>query len=291
MAARRRAAAGGATEEEDPDTVVVRQLKSILNKMTLEKFDILSRQILEVKMTSTKQVELLITEVFEKAITQHPFIEMYTDLCVLLHEHFSANPIASEFSFKKLLLTETQHSFERNMTPPKGLEDLDEEERVIKEFKYKNRKLGNVKFIGALLGRKMLASKVFLTIVEELIHEETSESLESVATLLTIAGPLFDFKDWSHYNMLNAQFIQLEKIVQKASCAPRTRCLVKDVLDMRAKGWRDHRVKQVDAPTTLKEVHDKAAKQEAGGDNKGGRAPPPKPSADGWAEVPTKSRR
>ncbi|CAK0824169.1 unnamed protein product, partial [Prorocentrum cordatum] len=167
FAARMRARRAGAGGEDDPDAAVVRQLKSILNKLTLEKYDTLSQQILEVPMKTSTHVELLITEVFEKAITQHPFINMYTDLCVLLHDHFTNNPIADDaFSFKKLLLTECQNVFERNKQPPKDLDKMTEEDRVIAEFKYKNRKLGNVKFIGALLGRRMLASKVFLSIVE-----------------------------------------------------------------------------------------------------------------------------
>ena len=56
--------------------------------------------------------------------------------------------------------------------------------------------------------------------------------------MLTIAGPIFDLKDWTHYSTINAQFIQLEKIVKASTVAPRTRCLLKDVLDMRSKGWR-----------------------------------------------------
>ncbi|CAK0826831.1 unnamed protein product, partial [Prorocentrum cordatum] len=253
----RRAGGGG----EDADAAVACQLKAILNKLTLEKYDVLSKHLLEVPMETAAHVELLITEVFETAVTQHPFIEMYTDLCVLLHDHFSKTPVADDsFSFKRLLLNECQNSFERNKDPPKGLDQMEEEERVIAEFKYKNRKLGNVKFIGALLGRRMLSSKVFLTIVEELIADETDESLESVATILTIAGPLFDVKDWAHYSTINAQFAQLQKILSTSAIAPRTRCLLKDVLDMRRRGWRDHRVKQVEAPTTLKQVHDKASK-------------------------------
>merc|ERR1740121_379348 len=139
--------------------------------------------------------------------------------------------------------------------------------------------LGNIKFIGALLGRRMLSSKVFLTIVEELIAEETDESLEPVATILTIAGPMFDVKDWTHYSTVNAQFSQLQRIVSKSTIAPRTRCLLKDVLDMRRRGWRDHRVKQVEAPTTLKQVH---GKEEAGSSSSRKTSA----SEGGWSEAP-----
>lgn len=247
-------------------------------------------------MKTKPHMELLISEVFEKATTQHPFIEMYTDLCVLLNEHFLANPVGGDdpMSFKTLLLNECQASFERNMAPPVGLDKLDEDDRVVAEFKYKNQKIGNIKFIGALLGRKMIASKVFLTIIDQLLEEKhnVDDALESASTLLTIAGPLFDVKDWPQYARLNAHFMQLGAIVAKSACAPRTKCLLKDVLDMRAKGWRDHRLKQVETPTTLKEIHDKAAEADGGVQSERvQRVGSPKDADGGWSEVSKSPRR
>jgi len=238
-------------------------LKSLLNKLTLEKFEDLSAQILRVPMQTAAHVELLITEVFEKAITQHHFIDMYADLCTLLHEHFAASPVGNDpkFNFKKLLLNECQHSFERNLEPPKGLDLLDAEERTLREFRYKHRMMGNIKFIGALLVRRMLAGKVLLAILNELIHDPTPEALESVAALLTATGPVFDSPDWAFHAALEAVFAEVRSLVKKASCDQRSRCLLKDVLDLRTGGWKARRRLQ-DAPATLKEVSDRKAAEE-----------------------------
>jgi len=259
--AQQRARRRGASQEEDAE--IARSLKCLLNKLTLEKFQDLSAQIVRVPMRTAAHVEVLITEVFEKAVTQHHFIDMYADLCTLLHEHFAASPVGSDpkFNFKKLLLNECQSSFERNLEPPKGLDDLDAEERTLKEFRYKHRMMGNIKFIGALLVRKMLAGKVLLAILQELISDPTPEALESVAALLTATGPVFDSPDWAFHSALEAVFAEVRSIARRPSCEPRSRCLLLDVLDLRRGGWKAGRRLQ-DAPATLKEVSDRRAAEE-----------------------------
>lgn len=247
---------------KDEDTEVVREMKSILNKLTLEKFEQLSQQLIRVNIRTTKHVQSLIIEVFEKAVTQHHFIDMYANLCTLLHEHFAVNPITDDpkFSFKRLLLNECQASFERNLQPPSDLDTLDPEDRVISEAKYKTRMLGNIRFVGVLLARKMLAIKVLIAIVEELLSDPTPEALESLAAILTVTGPVFDTPDWSYRPIFNNFFHQITDIVKKQNCANRPRCLLKDVLDFRAAGWVSSRPTKQEGPSTLSDI----AKQAAG---------------------------
>jgi len=252
---------------QQEDAEVGRALKSLLNKLTLERFAALSQQIMAVPMTKPEHVQLLIKEIFEKATTQHQYIDMYANLCVLLHGHLTANPVgdASKFSFKRLLLNECQASFERNLGKSdhllKGLDDP--EEKRLQEFRHKSRMLGNMKLIGALLVRKMLAGKVFLAILAELLSGAPSpEALESVAALLTVAGAMFDTRDWAHHATLEGVFDQLQSIIKKPSCNPRVGCLLKDVLDLRARRWQGRRCGQSEAPSTLKEVVFRQAAEE-----------------------------
>jgi hypothetical protein len=176
------------------DSEVVRAIKSILNKLTVEKFSQLVRQLMAIEFHKVRHVQSLIQEVFEKATLQHHFINMYADLCVLLNDFFTESPVAEDpkLVFKRLLLNECQNSFERHLVPPEGLDKLDSDDRTLAEGGYKTRMLGNIKFVGALLSRRMLASKVLIAISEELLSDPTSESLESLAALLTVTGPSFD---------------------------------------------------------------------------------------------------
>ncbi|CAE7768326.1 PKAR [Symbiodinium sp. CCMP2456] len=160
---------------QDPCEQVARTIKSILNKLTLEKFAGLSQQLLQCGLRTSTHVEVLIHEVFEKATMQHHFIDMYTDLCVLLHEHFTAQPFEDcsgkadgrKMTFKRLLLDECQMSFERLLSPPEGLELLAAEDRTAAEVRYKTSMLGNIRLVGGLLSRGMLASRVGIAILED----------------------------------------------------------------------------------------------------------------------------
>lgn len=254
---------GDVASDED----IVRSMKSILNKLTVEKFESLSVQLINCGIRNTFHVELLIQEVFEKATTQHHFIDMYADLCDLLNVHFSEHPMTDDTkkNFKKILLHCCQASFEKHLTPPKNLADLTGEDRAIAERTYKMRMLGNIKFVGALLVRKMLASKVMLAIMEELLQEPTSEALESLAALLTVVGPTFDHPDWAYTVTLTAIFKQVEKLTKKKTVDSRVRCLLKDVIDVRNLGWHDRRPKKIEGPLKLEQVAAKAAMESSGG--------------------------
>lgn len=267
----RRAAFGGATgssmsPEAAAEAQVARSVKSLLNKLTVEKFPSISRQLCEIKYESASHVKILIKEIFEKATTQHTYIEMYADLCELLHEYFLEHPVSQDPKcvFKRLLLNECQLSFERNLAPPTDLEKLDEEERTVAEVRYKTRMLGNIRFVGALLSRRMLASKVLIAILKELMADPTPEALETVAALLTVTGPTFDTCDWTHADELNVIFAQVQEICNSRNCNSRARCLLQDVLDLRATDWEDNKPARKEGPMKLQEVADKAREENAG---------------------------
>ena len=252
---------------QDSSEQVARTIKSILNKLTLEKFGSLSQQLLGCGICTSTHVEVLIHEVFEKATTQHHFIDMYADLCVLLHEHFTLQPFEDcsgkadgrKMTFKRLLLDECQASFERLLSPPEGLELLSAEDRTAAEVRYKTSMLGNIRLVGGLLSRGMLASRVGIAILEELLSNPTPEALESIAALLTVLGPTVDNKDWPQYAALNGIFDQISTIVKAKKCPPRERFLLRDLLDLRSARWVDKRPKKIERAMTLSQVADSAA--------------------------------
>jgi hypothetical protein len=133
--------------------------------------------------------------------------------------------------------------------------------------------LGNIRFVGALLARKMLASKVLIAIAEELLSDPTPEALESLAALLTTTGPVFDKPEWSYRPVLNHFFEKVEAIIKSPTCEPRAKCLVKDLLDLRKAGWRSSRPQRQERPKTLEEVAQEQAGGAAAGANQTARSP------------------
>jgi len=279
-------------EESISTEEVVRRMKSILNKLTIEKFEPLYEKLVSCGIQTPALLEALIHEVFEKATTQHHFVNMYADLCARLHSHFSENPITDDpaLTFKKILLNGCQEFFEKHLKPPSNLDELDEEERMVLNLKYKTQMLGNIKFVGALLVRQMLATKVLFAICEELLGEPTPESLESLAALLTVVGPKFDIAGWVAHPMLKEIFNRVKVLTETPHINCRVRCLLKDLLELRACRWEDRKPKKIEGPSTLKEQADKqAAEDKASGTScKGsGKGKAPVSSGKSWSSGKT----
>jgi hypothetical protein len=163
------------------DKEVEREMKGILNKLTVEKFRPLYNQLIGCGIKTEAHVEILMKEVFEKATTQHHFIDMYAELCVELHKRFVETATAAKEGdgsgadgrgFKRILLNQCQLSFEQYLrADAKTAADEEAAQR------HKGCMLGNLRFVGALLVKSMLASKVLIAVVEELLSDPNATSL------------------------------------------------------------------------------------------------------------------
>lgn len=122
-------ASGTATPTSDSPEMVVRKVKALLNKLTLEKFDSISDQILEwadksINETDGRILRQVIALIFEKATDEANWSEMYARLCRKLMEKVSVNvkdetvkgpdgvPVAGGALFRKYLLNRCQEDYE-----------------------------------------------------------------------------------------------------------------------------------------------------------------------------------
>jgi hypothetical protein len=230
--ARRQAAA------EDPEVAVVRQARGILNKLTDANFETLYMQLLGCDISTATQLEAVILEIFEKATAQHGFLPMYVELCVRLNSHFEKHPIDGA-DFRKVLVGACQRTFEKTLrAQPQVDPSLCYEDRYEIELKFKTRMLGNLRFVGELLVRKLLAGKVLLAVSEELLSGGDAASIEAAATLLTVAGPAFDRKSWVFVPRLHAIFSMIRCMTKDKAIPLRVRCILKDLTDLRDAGWQ-----------------------------------------------------
>jgi len=222
----------------DQDVAVVRQARGILNKLTEANFERLYTQLVECGIRSATQLEAVIMEIFEKATTQHGFLPMYVELCDRLNNHFKEQPIEGA-DFRKLLVAACQRTFEQNIrTQPEVDASLCYEDRYEVELKFKTRMLGNLRFVGELLVRKLLAGKILLAVSEELLSIGDGASIEAAAALLTVAGPAFDRKSWVFLPRLHAIFTMMRCISKDKAIPMRVRCILKDLIDFREAGWQ-----------------------------------------------------
>jgi len=271
---------GAEASKQDTDAAITRQIRAVLNKLTLERFGPLLQQLISCGISTQEHLEILMHEIMEKATTQHHFIPMYTELCASMQEWCVQNQIgdSAKGSFKRILLNECQNSFERYLKPPEHLKDLKGEDRDEAEIKYKTAMLGNIRFVGALLQKNMVGSSAVVSITTELLSKPSvPQALECLAAFLTTVGGMFDQRpDWKYRDQLRKVFADVERLSRDAERVPaRIRCLLSDVLDLRKAGWQDQKqaTKSVDGPMTLDEVHSRAAEDHArmgGGAGRGG---------------------
>ncbi|XP_006461275.1 hypothetical protein AGABI2DRAFT_221937 [Agaricus bisporus var. bisporus H97] len=116
--------------EGDSPEVVDRKVRGLLNKLTMERFDSISDQIIEWANKSEKEKDgrtliQVIRLVFEKATDEATWSEMYARLCRKMMEQISTKvqddgirnnegkPIAGGQLFRKYLLNRCQEDFER----------------------------------------------------------------------------------------------------------------------------------------------------------------------------------
>mmetsp|Transcript_46724 Transcript_46724/g.102026 ORF Transcript_46724/g.102026 Transcript_46724/m.102026 type:complete len:743 (-) Transcript_46724:699-2927(-) len=278
------------TAKTEDDKIIERQVKVILNKLTIEKFDRLYEQLCDVGVQTQAHVALIMQEVFEKATLQHHFVSMYADLCVKLeHDPRIAPAVEGEDAskgFRSLLLSKCQSAFEGMLSAQDDDLPEDEEAREEARMQRKYKALGNVKFVGELLVRGMLCTRLLCNIGENLLQSrhDCVDALESLTALLTAAAPKFDDPKWVHFQRLDGIFAQMQELTADKAVPARLRFLLRDVLDMRKRGWPNHgpiQAKQA-KPMKIEEVKQMAEQEQQPTPTKRGvGSPKAKCGADG----------
>lgn len=120
----------GTNLKADSPELVTRKVKSLLNKLTMERFDSISMQILEWANKSVEEkdgqtLRIVIAMIFEKATDEAAWSEMYATLCRKIMEKLDPNiqdeniktnddkPVMGGHLFRKYLVNRCQEDFER----------------------------------------------------------------------------------------------------------------------------------------------------------------------------------
>lgn len=229
----------------------LRQIKGILNKLTPEKFERLLGQLLEV-VISADILKHTITLVFENAVAQPTFCAMYADLCLKLSAELPSFPPPEgedkPMSFTRILLNTCQDEFEGAEQAREVLKnDLQPEERELAERRAKQRMLGTVRLISELYKKAVVKEKIMLVCVRELLSKgdkgvPPEDNIEAVCEMLTIAGgPLAQSPAADARKQLDGFMARLQRLSDERALTPRTRFLIRDVLDMKKTNWTPRR--------------------------------------------------
>ncbi|XP_049319894.1 titin-like [Astyanax mexicanus] len=267
-------------EAEDLKTQeMLRLFRSILNKLTPQTFDRLIQHVTELAIDTEERLRGVISLVFEKAVREPHFSEIYAKMChrlVDLKVPTSKDP-AVNVEFRLLLLHCCKEEFKKNKDEEiieEKQKQLDaatenEERQQLKEEleeaknKARRRSLGNIKFVGELFKLRMLKDSIIHHCFAKLLKDEAEESLECLSKLLSTVGKDADEKDKTR---MDHYFTEIEEIVRARKTSSRIRFMLQDLLDMRRNKWVPRRADL--GPKTIDQIHKEAALEENGSQNK-----------------------
>ncbi|XP_053172576.1 eukaryotic translation initiation factor 4 gamma 3 [Scomber japonicus] len=252
-----------------------RKVRSILNKLTPQKFNQLMKQVTDLTIDTEERLKGVIDLVFEKAIDEPSFSVAYGNMCrclATLKVQMTDKPNTT-VNFRKLLLNRCQKEFEKDKVDDVVFErkqkELDsaasstERERLQEELeeakdKARRRSIGNIKFIGELFKLKMLTEAIMHDCVVKLLKNHDEESLECLCRLLTTIGKDLDFEKAKP--RMDQYFNQMEKIVKERKTSSRIRFMLQDIIDLRLHNWVSRRADQ--GPKTIEQIHKEAKIEE-----------------------------
>ncbi|CAI5717001.1 unnamed protein product [Peronospora farinosa] len=250
----------------------LKKAKSILNKLSIEKFDKLSDQLIEVAVRGLDVLNGVIEMVITKAQTEWHFSTMYAELCAKIAQTdmpaitLEDNEVVTDTHtlFRKLLLQRCQGKFEEKVHV-KDLKDLREDERREKELIMKRASLGHIRFVGELFKQRMLSSRIMHECVGILFGDITApdeESLECLCNLLSTIGQALEGNASKkiELNHINGYYATIKKLSgeSKLLCT-RVRFMLQDLLELRSNRWVARR-KETKA-MTIAEVHAEVARE------------------------------
>ncbi|QNP96425.1 hypothetical protein B0I72DRAFT_9517 [Yarrowia lipolytica] len=272
-------------EEETPripPDVVQKKVNSMLNKMTLEKFDKISDQILEIASQSKHEhdgrtLRQVLELTFAKATDEAHWASMYARFCkktmVTVDPDIYDDDVKDKNGeyvrggalYRKYLLNRCQDEFEKGwedklptnedgspMDPDNATPEYD------KAVVAKRRGLGLMVFIGELFMLNMLSENIMRSCLTRLISPKdgaSEETIESLCKLTSTVGLRMDQSPNSK-EFMDMFFQRLTDTKNSGTLPSRLKFKILDLLEMRAGGWKQSNDQ---GPKTISEIQDEAA--------------------------------
>ncbi|XP_052211313.1 eukaryotic translation initiation factor 4G-like isoform X2 [Diospyros lotus] len=253
----------------DEEEAKQRQLKGILNKLTPQNFEKLFEQVKAVNIDNVVTLTGVISQIFDKALMEPTFCEMYANFCYQLAgvlPDFSENN--EKVTFKRLLLNKCQEEFERGEREQEEADRADqegevkqsEEEREEKRIRARRRMLGNIRLIGELYKKKMLTERIMHECIKKLLGQYQNpdeEDIEALCKLMSTIGEIIDHPKAKEH--MDFYFDMMAKLSNNMRLSSRVRFMLKDSIDLRKNSWQQRR--KVEGPKKIEEVHRDAAQE------------------------------
>ncbi|CAF0928386.1 unnamed protein product, partial [Didymodactylos carnosus] len=246
--------------QEDRHNDVFRRCRGLLNKLTPEKFEKLTFDLLNIGIDSPNVLKGIILLIFEKSLVEPNYCGLYAELCRRLDKdapNFEPSDSIIK-TFRRLLLAKCEYEFENRAktTTQNGNNEfpdyrpeqhLDQQQSSLTPIEMriegKKKAVGNIKFIGEL-GKLDLVSEAILhkcikTLLTSSNNESLSEKCEDLECLTKIMQTIGKKLDNQQGKNLMDQYIERIKKLQANKDLPsRIRYILQDVIELRENNWR-----------------------------------------------------
>ncbi|PKC06580.1 ARM repeat-containing protein [Rhizophagus irregularis] len=276
------------TEDFIPLDAVQREVKVLLNKLTLKNFDSISSQIIDYANKSKDERDGRILRevarlIFVSSFDDTRYCAIYAQLCRIVMERVDPEIIDENVKntegkfiqggtlFRKYLLNRCQEEFEKGWkvnvpVPSNEKRELSDEYYVAARAKRQG--LGLICFIGEIFKSNMLTERIMHECIKKLLIFKGSpeeEEMESLCKLMNTVGEQLDHvKPNPHEQMKSTQldhakakkymesyFDRMEEISKLPNLSNRIKFMLMDVIDLRNNAWKPRR-----------EIHNDIAKRE-----------------------------
>jgi len=208
-------------------------MKKLLNKISDKNYEKILEHITEFEISDDPFcLNMIVKEIFEKAILEPGFSKIYAQICTQLIEKYNNFP---NISFKRLLVAHCQNFFsDRNIC------DLDEYNEIIKKKKI----IGNSLFIGELCSLDVIPIDVIINeCIIALIDEKDTVNIknmemnmEIINNILIRSGKKFDESEETK-EKLNDLFKNINNVIKELKLSARIKFMFMDLNDLRKKSW------------------------------------------------------
>lgn len=234
-----------------------------MNKLTPEKFQKLSDDLLKLDLNSSKILNGVILLIFDKALDEPKYSSMYAQLCKRIEKELETDIDKTKSStFLQILLNVCRDKFENRVQYSEKIinselaltDDLEEKKNVAKQ-----KILGNVKFIGELYKLDMLGEPHLHKMLRSLFTNKSSattekncEDMECLAQLIKTCGKNLDTELGKQ--LMDQYFDRMEQYSQSSKFPPRIRFLLRDLIELRKNTWTPRKVARVEGPAPIQEL-------------------------------------
>ena len=229
-------------------------VRSNLNKLTPENFDVLLPKFLEITVASLATLNSIADILFEKAVFESVFCELYVSLLVKINDGLPSfcddgvpcpweKEISANVNLVRLICRRCFSSFKDGATlSPIDPELLDDEVREERARKMRRKELGAFVLIGELYKIGILSADVIFSCIDASLQplDGSYKDVEAACVLVRSCGAALDKAEADQLAAVLSRFKRLELTETSQS---RLRFMVLDVVEESGKRWNSRLAK------------------------------------------------